>query len=376
MATSIQVNRNNLSATAFTDIVNQVKADQGMKSDHHVRLRSDGETLYVRADAGVGRNFLTGIKDLFVGNNRRQEGLNVIRSAIAAEYKLDDSQLDKLFSNFTGGIRAHQLEGLQKKVQDLQRQTLGEPVRDVVLSSQQGTNHADGPKSEKAAGTDSTGEKPKPVFPRKMVEAIVLSSLLQSRAEGLNDVISKSIQATESTLSWKRLSREDLTYNTDNILKRDIISGIVDQLAEHLSTMDRKDALRFGQDFKRVESFICDRAEAFVYEQAGVPLPESVPLPEKPARAAANESIAPKLSEVAYQRFSSLPNSQDKTRAALHYLGLDSGADKSSIEKAYRAASRVMHPDQDKTAGATERFQQLGEIYSYLNPKSKPELFE
>ncbi len=53
-------------------------------------------------------------------------------------------------------------------------------------------------------------------------------------------------------------------------------------------------------------------------------------------------------------------------------LGVPKGASEAEIKSAYRKLARKHHPDIDKTAGATERFKEIGEAYQVLaDPQKK-----
>jgi hypothetical protein len=344
----MQIDRGHLSSTAFSDIVNQVRKDQGTNSDHHVRLRSDNQTLYVRDKAGLGRNFLTGVKDLFVGHSRRQEGLNVIRSAIAAEYKLNDAQLEKLFSNISGGVKAHQLEGLQQQAREM---------HDQLPAS--GGNA----KSEKATGPRVPDEKALKQQ-RIAAEGFVKMTILRSRCSHLNDAIStalrdKAIRDSEFKMEFKNFVFEDILHSgVGELVKNPILAYVTDKFAAHMASLEKKDAAAFMKNQKGLEEFVSHQAQAYVYEQAGVPMPE-----KKAASATAAWTPIPKLSGAAFQAFSDASEGPRKTNAALHYLGLNEGAGKAEVDKAYRAAALLMHPDKGGTA---EGFQQLGAIRDHL----------
>src|SRR3989344_6387938 len=52
-------------------------------------------------------------------------------------------------------------------------------------------------------------------------------------------------------------------------------------------------------------------------------------------------------------------------------LGVAKGASDAEIKSAYRKLARKHHPDIDKSAGATERFKELGEAYQVLSDPQK-----
>lgn len=52
-------------------------------------------------------------------------------------------------------------------------------------------------------------------------------------------------------------------------------------------------------------------------------------------------------------------------------LGVSKNASESEIKSAYRKLARKHHPDIDKTAGATERFKEIGEAYQVLSDTQK-----
>ena len=52
-------------------------------------------------------------------------------------------------------------------------------------------------------------------------------------------------------------------------------------------------------------------------------------------------------------------------------LGVNKTASDAEIKSAYRKLARQHHPDIDKTAGATERFKEIGESYQVLSDPQK-----
>ncbi|MFN0006563.1 MAG: DnaJ C-terminal domain-containing protein [Planctomycetota bacterium] len=57
-------------------------------------------------------------------------------------------------------------------------------------------------------------------------------------------------------------------------------------------------------------------------------------------------------------------------------LGVSRDASEEEIRRAYRKLARKHHPDVDKTAGATQRFAQIGEAYEVLKDKKKRERYD
>lgn len=133
MATEISIRNNPMT---FSEIAARIK--EGGHGDHHVRLSGDGTTLYVRPSAGGFRNFFTGIKDFFVGADRRQQGFEALRDAIEKEYP--GVGLQALTSlNLNGRIRASDLDSLQQtlekeKALDIARQGLQRPAEPAKVN--------------------------------------------------------------------------------------------------------------------------------------------------------------------------------------------------------------------------------------------------
>jgi|Napbiome12C3dose_1001474.scaffolds.fasta_scaffold00004_3 DnaJ-class molecular chaperone len=57
-------------------------------------------------------------------------------------------------------------------------------------------------------------------------------------------------------------------------------------------------------------------------------------------------------------------------------LGVPKGASEPEIKSAYRKLARKHHPDIDKSAGATERFKELGEAYQVLSDPQKKQAYD
>ena len=48
-------------------------------------------------------------------------------------------------------------------------------------------------------------------------------------------------------------------------------------------------------------------------------------------------------------------------------LGISRSADKGTIKRAYRKLAKKYHPDINKEAGATEKFQKINDAYEFMN---------
>ncbi|MBI4035567.1 J domain-containing protein [Candidatus Daviesbacteria bacterium] len=57
-------------------------------------------------------------------------------------------------------------------------------------------------------------------------------------------------------------------------------------------------------------------------------------------------------------------------------LGVSKNASAEEIKSAYRKLARKHHPDIDKTAGAAERFKEIGEAYQVLSDSSKKQAYD
>merc|ERR1712110_432071 len=57
-------------------------------------------------------------------------------------------------------------------------------------------------------------------------------------------------------------------------------------------------------------------------------------------------------------------------------LGVARGANEDEIKKAYRKLALKYHPDKNQTAGAEEKFKEIGEAYDVLSDKKKKEVYD
>merc|ERR1739848_870406 len=57
-------------------------------------------------------------------------------------------------------------------------------------------------------------------------------------------------------------------------------------------------------------------------------------------------------------------------------LGVARGASEDEIKKAYRKLALKYHPDKNQTAGAEEKFKEIGEAYDVLSDKKKKEVYD
>lgn len=61
---------------------------------------------------------------------------------------------------------------------------------------------------------------------------------------------------------------------------------------------------------------------------------------------------------------------KDKYEKACRVLGVDTNADKYAIKLAYRKMAKQYHPDLNHEAGATEKFQEINEAFSFLSDEN------
>merc|ERR1712141_995364 len=57
-------------------------------------------------------------------------------------------------------------------------------------------------------------------------------------------------------------------------------------------------------------------------------------------------------------------------------LGVARGANDDEIKKAYRKLALKFHPDKNQTAGAEERFKEIGEAYDVLSDVQKKKIYD
>src|SRR3989339_926023 len=57
-------------------------------------------------------------------------------------------------------------------------------------------------------------------------------------------------------------------------------------------------------------------------------------------------------------------------------LGVNKSASAEELKSAYRKLARKHHPDIDKTAGAAERFKEIGEAYQVLSDTQKKQAYD
>src|SRR3989344_9197856 len=57
-------------------------------------------------------------------------------------------------------------------------------------------------------------------------------------------------------------------------------------------------------------------------------------------------------------------------------LGITKSASEAEVKSAYRKLARKHHPDIDKSAGAAERFKELGEAYQVLSDPQKKQAYD
>merc|ERR1712154_15254 len=57
-------------------------------------------------------------------------------------------------------------------------------------------------------------------------------------------------------------------------------------------------------------------------------------------------------------------------------LGVARGASEDEIKKSYRKLALKYHPDKNQTAGAEEKFKEIGEAYDVLSDKKKKDVYD